>query len=120
MKKNMYLYICIGVLLVFTIGYFVVANNISYAFVNDEETLSYNHLINDIKIGSYKYINIHEELFSESDNAYILVDDLVEEELIDADSDGKVKDPTNPMKNLNSIKIRLTKTEIGYDVKVLA
>ena len=119
MKKNMYLYICIGLLFVYTIGYFVVANNMSYAFVNNEEETMYNHKINEIKVSSLQYIQLHDDLFNEEENVYITVDDLVSAELLEADSDGRVKDPSNPIKNLNSIKIRLTKTENGYDVKVL-
>ena len=119
MKKNIYLYICIGVLVVFTIGYFVVANNISYAFVNNTEQESYDQLINKIKIASIIYANNHEDIFDEDNNSYIIVDDLVEEGLLEADNDGRVKDPSNSIKTLNSIKIRLTKNEDGYEAKVL-
>ena len=120
MKKNTYLYICIGILVVFTIVYFIAANGISYAFVNEEETYLYSHKINEIKLSSVKYIELNPDIFNESETAYITVDDLVTSELLDADGDGKVRDPLNPIKSLNGIKIRLTKLEDGYDVKVLS
>ncbi len=120
MKKNLYLYICIGVLFVFTIVYFVVANNMSYAFVNNDEEITYNHVIVEIKNASANFISSHEDLFNEEDIVYIIVDDLVNEGLLEADSDGKVKDPSSPVKTFNNVKIRLTKLENGYDIKVLA
>lgn len=120
MKKNTYLYICIGILVVFTIAYFIAANSISYAFVNNDDSYLYDHKINEIKIASINYLNLHEDAFSESETIYIVVDDLVKEGLLEADMDGKVRDPQNEIKTLNGIKIRLTKLENGYDVKVLS
>jgi len=120
MKKNMYLYISVGILVVFTIVYFVVANNVSYAFVNNDETYLYSHKINEIKLAGVEYVSLHEETFAESETVYITVDDLVKEGLLEADSDGKVRDPLNTVRTLNGIKIRLTKLEDGYDIKVLS
>ncbi len=120
MKKNTYLYICIGILVVFTIIYFVIANNVSYAFVNNDESYLYSHKINEIKVASIQYMRSHEDAFIESETIYITVDDLVNDGLLEADNDGKVRDPLNTIKTLNGIKIRLTKLEDGYDVKVLS
>lgn len=119
MKKNLYLYMCIGAIFVFTISYFSIANNISYAFNYDEKAAMYDTKIQQISTISKLYAANHIELFENNDVAYITVDDLVKEELIKSDSDGKVKDPVDPIKTLNNIKIRLTKLTDGFDSVVL-
>ena len=43
----------------------------------------------------------------------------VEEELLEADADGRVKDPLNPIKTLNATKIRVTYSDNRYEIKVL-
>ena len=114
MKKNLYLYICIGVLFVFTIGYFITANSISYAFTNpyEEDSYIYKQEMIKIKIAGMTYLKNHPDVLKKEDTIYITVDDLVNDGLIEADSDGIVKDPTNPIKSLNNIKIKLSKDEV--------
>ena len=119
MKKNLYLYICIGILVIFTVGYFVTVNNLSYAFADNEEAYLYDRKINEVKVASLKYAQSHQGLFKDNETIYVTVDDLVDENLLEADNDGKVKDPSNPIKNLNSVKIRITKKDNSFEVKVL-
>jgi hypothetical protein len=107
-------------LFVFTIFYFVSANNISHAFEYDEAQENYNMRINFIKSMADIYAKRNMELFDEGNVIYITVQDLVDNGLIEADNDnGDVKDPTSEVKTFNDLKIRLTNKEGRVTSKVL-
>ena len=119
-SKNTMLYALFGVLFVFTIIYFVTANNISHAFEYDESHEKYEMKIDLIKSMSDIYAKKNIELFDEKSVIYITVQDLVDNDLIDADNtNGDVKDPTSEVKTLNDLKIRLTNKDGKISSKVL-
>ncbi len=119
-SKNTMLYILFGVLFVYTVFYFAVANNISHAFEYDEYQEEYNMKIDFIKSMSSIYAKNNSELFDEENVIYITVQDLVDNGLIDADNDnGDVKDPTSEVKTLNDLKIRITNKDGKVTSKVL-
>ncbi|MBR4230642.1 MAG: hypothetical protein IKR74_00585 [Bacilli bacterium] len=119
-SKNTMLYTLFGVLFVFTIIYFVTANNISHAFEYDDSQEKYEMKINLIKSMSDIYAKKNMELFDEKSVIYITVQDLVDNDLIDADNtNGDVKDPTSEVKTLNDLKIRLTNKDGKISSKVL-
>ena len=69
---------CLAVLLVFTIGYFLMVNKISYAFENSVDlSKSHDNKIKVIEECSKKYASINDNLFNEDDTIYIKVSDLV-------------------------------------------
>ena len=78
------------ILMVFTIGYFIIVNKISYAFetnYNVEE--EYNSTIETIKASAIAYGSNHLDLFNESDTVYIKVQDLIDANLLVPNDDGK-------------------------------
>ena len=119
-SKNTMLYIFYGVLLVFTVFYFVSANNISHAFEYDENQENYNMRINFIKSMADIYAKNNLELFDDDNVAYITVQDLVDSDFLEADNDnGDVKDPTSEVRTLNNLKIRITNKDGKITSKVL-
>ena len=118
--KNSMLYMLFGILLIFTIFYFVTANNISHAFEYDELQEKYNIKINLIQSMADIYAQKNVDLFEEKNVVYITVQDLVDNEIIEADNaNGDVKDPTSEVKTLNNLKIRLTNKNGKIASKVL-
>lgn len=108
-SKNIILYEIIGILILFTIAYFVAVNKASYAFAYDETSALYESKINLINKMATLYGENNLTLFEEEDTIYITVANLVEKEYIIADDEaGNVKDPTSDVKNLNELKIRIT------------
>lgn len=119
-SKNTMRFILLGVLLVFTIFYFVTANNMSHAFEYDELQEKYNIKINLIKSMAEIYAKKNMDIFDEKNVVYITVQDLIDSHMIDSDNDnGDLKDPTSEVKILNAIKIRLTNKEGKILSKVL-
>ena len=119
-NKNIFLYLSLAILLIFTIGYFITVNKVSYAFAYNEEQELYNSKINLITKCALIYGEQNPDLFKEKDSIYITVNDLVEAGLIEADDeDGNVKNPMSDVKVLNDLKIRLTFKNDKVNVKIL-
>lgn len=118
-SKNKYLYITIGILIIFTIVYFVSANRISYSFVYDAKESSYEAKLNYINIAAKTYATKNPDLFKEKDILYLSVNDLIEAKYLLADEDGNLKDPRSEVKTLNDLKLRITKNNDTFEVKVL-
>lgn len=119
MKKISKLGICLIVLVaVFTVGYFIAANKISYNFTVDYEKDLYNLRINTIEKNAKIYGENNADLFAEASDVYITVDDLAQKGFI-INNEGVVVDPRDEAKNLNDLKIKLTKKEENITAKVL-
>jgi len=118
-SKNLYLYITIGVLVFFTIGYFAVVNKISYAFSYNNEQVLYNNKMHLIEIAAVKYAENNMNIFEKEKSVYITVDDLASLGYLAVDSHGKVLDPTSEVKSLNDIKIRLTNNKEKVEAKII-
>lgn len=110
MKKNGYTVIeLVVVLVVFSVGYFAATWIISGKVnVNFEEEL-YEEKISAIEKQASIYAMTDESLFEKDKVAYLTVGDLVEKNAIISNENGKVNDPRNEEKDLNDIKIKLTK-----------
>jgi len=107
------------VLFVFTIGYFGVVNHVSHAFSSNYNAKeSYNILINTIKECSKAYVKNNTDLFKQDSIAYIKVQDLIDNDLLVANSDGNIVNPLNESESLNSniIKIKVEEEEIIVSV----
>ena len=120
-SKNIILYEIIGLLLLFTIVYFVVVTKVSYAFTYDASEQSYNQKIFLIEKAGKIYGESHLELFEKNDTAYVNVSELVEMGYFTADDEiGNVKNPLSDVKTLNSVKVRLSYQDGKVNTKVLS
>lgn len=120
-SKNIILYEIIGLLVLFTIVYFVVVTKVSYAFTYDASEQSYNQKIFLIEKAGKIYGESHLELFEKNDTAYVNVSELVEMGYFTADDEiGNVKNPLSDVKTLNSVKVRLSYQDGKVNTKVLS
>lgn len=108
MKKNGYtIPELVIVIVIFGVIYFLIANNISYAFsLNVEEEL-YNLTIDNIEKTAKIYGENNLELFKEDKDIYLTVSELIENNILTAE-EGKLTDPRNSSKDLNNLKVKLT------------
>ena len=119
-SKNICLYITIALFVVFSVGYLITVNNVSYALVNDEENYLYDNKLKLIQKSAKLYGENNSNLFAEKDSIYVKVSDLVKEGYILADDkDGNVFDPNNDAKKLNDLKIRITYKNDKVTTKVI-
>ena len=106
-------------LLVFTIGYFVVVNKISYAFsTNDSAKDTYNSLIDTIKECAKVYAQRNQDIFKDEKIVYIKVQDLIDAELLAPNDNENIVSPIDNKTILNSnvIKIKNDNDEILVEV----
>lgn len=121
MKKNLNLYAFIVVMILFTIGFFSTAFNSSYAFPTGNENDSYENRIHLIEKSAQLYAENNPDLFANTENIYVTVDELVDLGYIYPDDEtGAVKDPSSDVKVLNDLKIRVTKKGGEITTKVLS
>lgn len=115
-KKIIFLTI---ILVVFTIGYFVVVNKVSYAFSNNYDLeKAYNNTIKTIEECAIAYGEKNPDLFNEENIVYIKVQDLIDNELLVANKDGNIQNPLkeNETLNTNIVKIKKEKEKISVEV----
>ena len=110
----------IALLAVFTVGYFVIANMFSYAFEVDFEEDLYNLKIAAIEKNATIYAEGHEELFAESSDIYMTVEELALAGVIISNSEGVVKDPRNSEDTLNDLGVKITNKDDRITAEVLA
>ena len=108
----------IAILLVFTIGYFIVITNISHAFLDKNSSIElYQNLIETIKKCSIAYTKKNQNLFKEDKVVYIKVQDLIDNDLIVTNSDGNIINPiTQDSLNNNIIKLKIENEEVLVSV----
>ena len=103
----------------FSIGYFLVANKLSYNFdVSYEEDL-YELKINSIETQAGLYGETNQALFSEGNEVYMTVEDLAYANAIISNSEGVVKDPRDENKTLNDLKVKIINDSDKVTAKVL-
>ena len=116
--KDIKLLSCLAVLLVFTIGYFLMVNKISYAFDNSVDlSKSHDNKIKVIEECSKKYASINDNLFNEDDTIYIKVSDLVKADLLTTNREENVVDILNG-KILDDNVIKIKKEQDNYIIEV--
>lgn len=116
--KDIKLLTCLVVLLLFTIGYFLMVNKISYAFDSTVDlSKSHDNKIKVIEECSKKYASINDNLFNEDDTVYIKVSDLVKADLLATNREENVVDILND-KLLNDNVIKIKKEQDNYIVEV--
>jgi len=109
----------IAILLVFTIGYFIIVNKISYAFSYDYDLNSiYNSTIETIKKCATAYAENNLDLFENEKIIYIKVQDLIDNNLLATNEDGFITNPLqeNTIINSNVIKIKYEDKKITIEI----
>lgn len=107
------------VLALFTVGYFVVANIISYNFdVNYEEDL-YDLTISSIEKQAALYGENNTEIFAENNDVYMTIEQLAAANAIISTSEGVVADPRDDSKTLNDIRVKITNDDDEITAEVL-
>ena len=103
----------------FTIIYFVAVNKASYAFSSDYDVNdSYQSTIDTIKKCAVAYGKQNNELFKKDNIIYVKVQDLIDNNLLAANSDGKIINPLNSNENLNSNIVKIKKEKDNIEVEV--
>ena len=116
--KDIKLLSCLAVLLIFTIGYFLMVNKISYAFENSVDlSKRHDNKIKVIEECSKKYASINDNLFNEDDTIYIKVSDLVKADLLTTNREENVVDILNG-KILDDNVIKIKKEQDNYIIEV--
>lgn len=104
------------VIAVFTVGYFLVANTLSYNFDVDYEEDLYNLKIASIEEQAAIYAEGHTDMFVESNDVYMTVEELAMNNAIISTSDGVVADPRDSENTLNDLRVKIT----NEDEKIIA
>ena len=104
---------------VFTIVYFVAANVISYNFNVNYEQECYDLTISSIEKQTAIYAQYNADIFSDDDTAYMTVHELSLANAIVSSSEGTVMDPRDDDKNLDDLKVKITKNNDKIEAKVL-
>lgn len=117
--KDKKIIILILTLCVFTIGYFIAVNKISYAFDNNYDAKgAYNKIIETIEKCAIAYGEKNLDLFEESKIIYIKVQDLIDSSLLLPNESGNILNPTNEKESLNAnvIKLKYENKKITVEV----
>lgn len=120
MNKKGYLAIeLIVVLVIFSVGYFALANIISKDIdVNYEEEM-YALKIDSIETGAVLYAKINNDIFADDNQVYLTVADLVDASVVISNADGEVIDPRDSEESLNDLKVKVTQDGDEVTAEVL-
>lgn len=108
-----------AILAVFTIGYFVAVNKISYAFSDNYDLeKAYDNTIKTIEECAIAYGEKNSDLFNEENIIYIKVQDLIDNEILVTNKDGNIQNPLKENETLNTkiVKIKKEKDKISVEV----
>ena len=117
--KDKKLIALVAILLIFTIGYFTIANKISYAFVIDyDRDKEYENTIDIIKKSAIVYGEKNPDLFKENNTIYIKVQDLIDKNFLIGDENGDIINPLEENETLNSnvVKIKFEDDKVSAEV----
>ncbi len=108
------------ILLVFTIGYFIVINKISYAFEMDYDASFYHDQVEKlIEQSALKYAQDHKEIFTEEEAIkYVTVQELIDNSYLIPNEDGNIIDPSNENMFFNSRKVKIKMVNNNFEVKI--
>ena len=119
-NKNGYTVIeLVIVIAVFTVGYFIAANILSKNFdVNFEQDL-YEETIAAIETQAALYGETHTEIFNESPDVYMTVEELALNNAVISTKEGVVADPRNSEETLNDLRVKITNKDDEITAEVL-
>ena len=105
-KKDKNIIALIIVLGVFTLGYFLIANRISYAFSNNPNLeSSYENTNKIITTSAIVYGNADIEELKEKKVKWLTIQELIDEKYLIPDENGNVVNPLEPDKTINAKKV---------------
>lgn len=107
------------VIAVFTVGYFAVANTLSYNFDVDYEQDLYDLKITSIEEQATIYAEGHVDMFAESNDVYMTVEELALNNAIVSTKEGVVEDPRNSEETLNDLRVKITNEDEKITAEVL-
>ena len=107
------------VIAVFTVGYFLVANTLSYNFDVDYEEDLYNLKIASIEEQAAIYAEGHTDMFAESNDVYMTVEELALNNAVISTREGVVADPRNNEATLNDLRVKITNNDEKITAEVL-
>lgn len=107
------------IMAVFTVGYFVVANMISYNFDVDYEQDLYDLKIASIEEQATIYAEGHTDMFAESNDVYMTVEELALNNAVISTREGVVVDPRNNEATLNDLRVKITNNDEKITAEVL-
>ena len=107
------------VIAVFTVGYFIVANTISYNFNVDYEEDLYDLKIASIEKQATIYAGGHLELFKDGNDIYMTVEELALNNAVISTKEGVVADPRNSEETLNDLRVKITNKDDEITAEVL-
>lgn len=117
--NNKKIILLITILAVFSIGYFIIMNKVSYAFTTSSNIEDlYNLTIETIKTSSIEYANKNLDMFNESNTLVIKVQDLIDNNLLIPNEDGNIINPLESPKTLNSRIITINYDNNKFEVNV--
>ena len=120
LKKNLNLYICLLIVSIFTVVYFIVANKTSYAFEFDEKEALYQNKISLLKVSALKYVENNPNVFDKESTIYLSATDLIEKGyLFSDDEEGNFFDPRSNVKTLNDYKVKITNNNGEKDISLI-
>ena len=117
MKKGFTLIELVGVILLLGVLVTIAVPSYNYVRKNINENL-YEEKVTMILSASKLYAKDNEELFIDKDEITITVDDLINNNYIESEENGKIINPVNNSE-MNNIKIQITKTGIKYKTKII-
>lgn len=107
------------VIAVFTVGYFAVANTLSYNFDVDYEQDLYDLKIASIEEQATIYAEGHADMFAEGNDVYMTVEELALNNAIVSTKEGVVEDPRNSEETLNDLRVKITNEDEKITAEVL-
>ena len=120
MNKKGYTMVELAVIMaVFKVGYFVVANMISYNFDVDYEQDLYDLKIASIEEQATIYAEGHTDMFAESNDVYMTVEELALNNAVISTREGVVADPRNNEATLNDLRVKITNNDEKITAEIL-
>ncbi len=117
--KDKKMIVLIGILVVFTIGYFMAVNKISHAFGEpyDPNDL-YEVTMDTIRKSAIAYGENHTDLFQNDNIVYIKVQDLIDSSLLVPNEEGKIINPLDTKETLNLNVVKIKYEDSMFDAEV--
>lgn len=107
------------VIAIFTVAYFLVVNAISYVFDVDYEQDLYDMKIAAIEKQAIIYATGHTEIFADSDDVYMTVEELALNNAVVCATEGVVVDPRDSSETLNDLRVKITNKDDEITAVVL-
>lgn len=120
MKKNGYTIVELIVVLVLVgVIYFTFIGKVSFAFKQDYKEELYKQFIDTVEKNTLIYAQKNQDFFGEEEEIYMTIKNLADLKLVTINEEGNVVDPRDEEKNLNNLRVKITRVKGNIKVKVL-